>query len=133
MNDESTMKCEFPSSIEIETREIFENAEPSIKLTSRGIVIDLRPEKRNAYDSMRFSREPFSNEIDESDLQFKKHDEQRISTFRGIVIDLRPQESNAYDSMRFSRESFSNEIDESDLQFKKHDEQRISILKGIVT
>ena len=47
MNEESTMKCEFPDSNEIEISEIFkrlEKAEPSIKSTSRGIVIDLRPE-----------------------------------------------------------------------------------------
>jgi hypothetical protein len=44
MNDESTMEFEFPTSIEIEMFEIFENAEPSIKSTSRGIVIDLRAE-----------------------------------------------------------------------------------------
>jgi hypothetical protein len=37
---------------------------------------------------MHFSRESFSNEIDESGLQFEKHDEQRISTSRGIVIDV---------------------------------------------
>jgi hypothetical protein len=29
-----------------------------------------------------------SNEIDESDVQSEKHDEQRIWTWRGIVIDL---------------------------------------------
>jgi hypothetical protein len=28
-----------------------------------------------------------SNEMDESDLQFEKHDEPRISTFDGIIID----------------------------------------------
>jgi hypothetical protein len=28
-----------------------------------------------------------SNEIDESDSQFQKHDEQRISTLDGITID----------------------------------------------
>jgi heat shock protein HspQ len=100
--------------------------------TFRGIVIDLRPEKWNAYDSMCLSCESFSNEIDESDSQNRKHDEQRISTFRGIVIDLRPDKPNAFDSMRFSRESFSNEIDESDLQNSKHDEQRISTFRGIV-
>jgi hypothetical protein len=55
---------------------------------SREIVIDLRPEKKNAFDWMRFSRESFSNEIDESDLQKEKHDEQRISAFRGMVIDM---------------------------------------------
>jgi hypothetical protein len=37
---------------------------------------------------MHFSRESFSNEIDESDSQNEKHDEQRISTSRGIVIDV---------------------------------------------
>jgi hypothetical protein len=67
MNDESTMKCEFPASIEIEICRIFENAEPSIKSTFRGIMIDLRPQELNAYDSMRLSRESFSNEIDESE------------------------------------------------------------------
>jgi hypothetical protein len=51
-------------------------------------VIDLRAEKSNAFDSMRFSRESFSNKTDESDAQHQKHDEQRISTSRGIVINL---------------------------------------------
>jgi hypothetical protein len=37
---------------------------------------------------MRFSRESFSNEIDESDKQFEKHDEQRDSAFRGMMIDV---------------------------------------------
>ena len=37
------------------------------------------------------SRELFSNEIDESDSQDEKHDEQRTSTPRGIVIDLRAE------------------------------------------
>jgi hypothetical protein len=49
MNDESTMKCEFAASIEIEICEIFEKAEPSIKSTSRGIVIDLRAENENTF------------------------------------------------------------------------------------
>jgi hypothetical protein len=47
--------------------EIFEKAEPLIKSTSRGIVIDLRPELENAFDSMRLNRESFSNEIDENE------------------------------------------------------------------
>jgi hypothetical protein len=64
---------------------------PSIKLTSRGIVIDLRPEPVNTYDSMRIGREPFSNEIDEIDLQNTKHPGQRILTPRGIAIDSRPE------------------------------------------
>jgi predicted molibdopterin-dependent oxidoreductase YjgC len=79
------MKYELPTSIEIE---MFKNVQPSIKSTSRGIVIDSRSENENAFDLMRLSRELFSNEIDESDLHCEKHDEQRISAFRGIVIDL---------------------------------------------
>jgi hypothetical protein len=43
---------------------------------------------------MRRSRESFSNEIDESDLQNEKHDEQRISACRGIVIDLIGRKAN---------------------------------------
>jgi hypothetical protein len=31
-----------------------------------------------SFDSMRVNSESASNEIDESDLQFEKHDEQRI-------------------------------------------------------
>jgi hypothetical protein len=61
------MECEFPDSIEIEICEIFENAEPSIKSTSRGIVIDSRAESSNDSDSICFSRESFSRERDESD------------------------------------------------------------------
>jgi hypothetical protein len=41
----------------------------------------------NAFDSIRVNREFESNEIDESEPQFEKHEEQRISTFRGIMID----------------------------------------------
>jgi hypothetical protein len=88
MNDESTTKCEWLDSTEIKICEIFENAEPSIKSTSRGIMIDLRAELRNEDDSMRFSRESFLNEIDESDRQYRKHDEHRDLAFRGMMIDL---------------------------------------------
>jgi hypothetical protein len=42
-------------------------------------VIDLREEHdENAFDSMRVNLDSFSNEIDEIDLQYEKHDEQRI-------------------------------------------------------
>jgi hypothetical protein len=34
---------------------------------------------------MRLSRELFSNEIDESELQYEKHDEQRIAILNGII------------------------------------------------
>jgi hypothetical protein len=40
---------------------------------------------------MRANSESGSNEIDESDLQYEKHAEQRIWTWRGIVIDLREE------------------------------------------
>jgi hypothetical protein len=36
--------------------------------------------------------ESLSNEIDESDSQFEKHDEERIWQWRGIVIDLREEQ-----------------------------------------
>jgi hypothetical protein len=48
------------------------------------MMIDLREELENASDSMHVNREPVSNEIDESDLQYEKHDEHRTSTFRGM-------------------------------------------------
>jgi hypothetical protein len=67
-----------------------------------------------------------SNEIDESDLQHEKHDEQRISTLDGIIIDSSDDFEKAYDLIRVNRELDSNEIDESDSQYEKHDKQRIS-------
>jgi hypothetical protein len=42
-------------------------------------MIDSR-EEENVLDSMRINSESHSNEIDESDLQNEKHDEQRIRT-----------------------------------------------------
>jgi hypothetical protein len=63
------------------------NAGPSINCTFRGITIDLSDEDENACHSIRVNRESDSNVIDESDLQYEKHDEQRTSTFRGITID----------------------------------------------
>jgi hypothetical protein len=42
-------------------------------------VIDLREiQYKNVFDSMRVNSEPVSKEINESDLQEPKHDEQRI-------------------------------------------------------
>jgi hypothetical protein len=41
-------------------------------------VIDLREEHiQNAFDSMRVNSESVSNEIDESEVQFEKHSEER--------------------------------------------------------
>jgi hypothetical protein len=37
---------------------------------------------------MRFTRESFSNEINESDQQFAKDVEQKDSAFRGMMIDV---------------------------------------------
>jgi hypothetical protein len=41
---------------------------------------------------MHINSESRSNEIDESDLQDEKQEEQRIWTWRGIVIDLREEQ-----------------------------------------
>jgi hypothetical protein len=41
---------------------------------------------------MRANSESRSNEIDESEKQYEKHDEQRIWTWGGIVIGLRDQQ-----------------------------------------
>jgi hypothetical protein len=69
--------------------------------------------------------------IDESDLQFEKHSEPRISTFLGIKIDSSDDFENADDSIRFNCEFDSNVIDESDLQNEKQCEPRISISAGM--
>jgi hypothetical protein len=76
--------------------------------------------------SMCVNSESVSNEIDESDSQYEKYSEQRISTRRGIVTDSREEQfENAFDSMCVNPESVSNEIDESDSKYEKHAEQRI--------
>jgi hypothetical protein len=41
-------------------------------------VIDVREQEKNAFGSIRFNSESVSNENDESDLQFGKHNEERI-------------------------------------------------------
>jgi DNA-dependent RNA polymerase auxiliary subunit epsilon len=82
--------------------------------------------RSNARDSIRFNCEFDSNVIDESELQYEKQDELRISTFRGIMIDLSDDDENANDSIRFNCEFDSNVIDESDSQYEKHFEQSIS-------
>jgi hypothetical protein len=41
---------------------------------------------------MRINSEFVSNEIDESNVQCEKHDEERIWRWRGIVIDLREEQ-----------------------------------------
>jgi hypothetical protein len=69
--------------------------------------------------------------IDESDLQFEKHFDPRISTFLGIKIDWSDENENASDSIRVKCEFDSNVIDESDSQFEKHCDPRISTFLGI--
>jgi hypothetical protein len=51
--------------------------------------------------------------IDESDLQFEKHSDPRISRFLGIKIDSSDEYENASDSIRVKRELDSNTIDEA--------------------
>jgi hypothetical protein len=69
--------------------------------------------------------------IDESDLQYEKQSDPRISTLRGIMIDRSDDSENACDPIRIKCESDSNVIDENDRQFEKHEEPRISTLRGI--
>jgi hypothetical protein len=52
----------------------------------KGTIID-QEGRLKAPALTRFNREFDSNEIDESDSQYEKHDDPRISTFRGISID----------------------------------------------
>jgi hypothetical protein len=65
--DLSIRNDEFPVSSEIEMLFKPENAVPSMKVTLRGITIDFNEQPQNADDSIRFSSELDSNEIDESD------------------------------------------------------------------
>jgi hypothetical protein len=69
--------------------------------------------------------------IDESNLQFEKQYDPRISTFLGIKIGRSDENENASDSIHVKCEFDSNVIDESDLQYEKHFHPRISALPGI--
>jgi hypothetical protein len=68
----------LPISIEIEDNLTLPNAEASMNSTFRGIMIDISDDE-NADDSIRFKCEFGSNVIDESEEQFRKQDEPRIS------------------------------------------------------
>jgi hypothetical protein len=63
-------------------------------------VIDVREQNANAFASTRVNSQLNSKEIDESDLQFEKHDKQRRQTVRGIVTDLIHAPSNARSPIR---------------------------------
>jgi hypothetical protein len=69
--------------------------------------------------------------IDESDSQYQKQFEPRISTLLGIKIDWSDVNENASDSIRVKCEFDSNEMDESDSQDAKQLDPRISTLFGI--
>jgi hypothetical protein len=66
--------------------------------------------------------------IDESDLQYEKHFDPRISTLFGIKIDSSDKDENASDLIRVKCEFYSNVIDESDSHLKKNFDPRISTL-----
>jgi hypothetical protein len=50
--------------------------------TVHGISINSNDDNENALDSIRINHEFDSNEINESDLKYAKHDDPRISIFR---------------------------------------------------
>jgi hypothetical protein len=112
----STKRFELPGSIKTVTFSRTKNADPSTNDTFRGRTIDCKEQLENASDSIRFSCESDSNEIDESELHEAKQLEQRVSTFRGIMIDFNEQYENAEDSIRLSCEFGANETDENKLQ-----------------
>jgi hypothetical protein len=69
--------------------------------------------------------------IDESDSQYEKQDNPRISTLFGIKIDSSDDDLNASDSIRIKCEFDSNVINESRSHSEKQDDPRISTLFGI--
>jgi hypothetical protein len=67
-------------SIKTDCIDVAANAEGAIHSTFCGIMIDSCFEDENAFDSIRFNDDGDSNEIDESDSQFEKLLDPRIST-----------------------------------------------------
>jgi hypothetical protein len=77
--------------------------EPRIP-TIRGMMMEVKEEPENAFDSIcrqkiRRNNEPDSNEIDECDLRSRKHSEPRTSTVRGMTMDARKEPQTALDPM----------------------------------
>jgi hypothetical protein len=68
-----------------------------------------------------------SIEIKESDLQWKKRPDPRISTVRGIAINFRENLPNVLGSIHFNIESDLNEIDESWRQERTQSEAKVSM------
>jgi hypothetical protein len=54
--------------------------------TDDGIIIVVNPEEENASSSIRCKVDPDSNEIDESEPQYEKHDLHKCVTDDGITI-----------------------------------------------
>jgi hypothetical protein len=55
----------------------FENAEPSISRTCRGIAIDSREQQENAFESTRVNVASFPNETDKKHMEHEKRCGQR--------------------------------------------------------
>jgi hypothetical protein len=104
----------LPDSIKTDLIDVDLNAEPSTNSTFLGITIDSSFDDENAYDSIRFNDDGDSNEIDESDLQYEKHSDPRISTEHGITIDSSFDDENAFHSIRFNDDGDSNEIESNE-------------------
>jgi hypothetical protein len=122
-NPFSTTKISFPDSIEVDDKVTPTNAEPSMNRTFRRITIDWSDEDENvdvnANDSIRVNCEFDLNVINESDLQYEKQFDPRISTLLGTKIDWSDDDENAdvnaNDSVRVNCAFDSIVIDESDL------------------
>jgi hypothetical protein len=106
----STEKAGFSISIEIEKFSRPENAEPSMNATLRAMTIDFKEENEKAFDSIRFSCETDSNEIDEMDKFDEKLAGPRVSTVRGITIDeADPRYRTIVVFVRFIKKEYSIE------------------------
>jgi hypothetical protein len=70
--------------------------------------------------------------MDSSDLQWEKHDLQRILSDDGIVIACTLERWNANSSIRSKCEPGANKTDESEPQNEKHDFEMTSTDEGIV-
>jgi hypothetical protein len=84
-NHRSNSETQSPSTSLI--CEAISTASDAINNIVEGINMDLSEDLENASDSIRVKCEFDSNVIDESDLQYAKHFDPRISTLRGIKID----------------------------------------------
>jgi hypothetical protein len=99
--------------------------------------MDIKRPRLNASSGMtlsptcRVNPEFDSNVTDESESQYEKHLDPRISTLPGIKIDRSDDPENASDSIRVKCEFDSNMIDESDLQPEKQFDPRISTFPQI--